>query len=75
MHSLLARGDNVIATGRKASERPSHLVNTGTKILDLDVSCSQDVLNGKAQQAIGFHGGIDVLVNNAAYVEAGLADK
>ncbi|MCJ1381588.1 hypothetical protein MMC17_004699 [Xylographa soralifera] len=75
VQSLLARGDKVIATGRKASERLTHLADTGAKILDLDVSCSQDVLNAKVEQAIKFYGGIDVLVNNAGYVEAGLAEE
>ncbi|MCJ1391706.1 hypothetical protein MMC18_004571 [Xylographa bjoerkii] len=75
VHSLLARGDKVIATGRNASERLVHLAGTDAKILDLDVSCSQDVLNGKVQEAIKFYDGIDVLVNKAGYLEAGLAEE
>jgi len=72
--SLLARGDKVIATGRNASERLAHLAGTDAKILDLDVTSSQDILNAKIQEAIKFYDGIDVLVNNAGYVEAGLAE-
>lgn len=75
MHSLLARGDKVIATGRKASERLAHLKDTGAKILDLDVSSSQEVLNAKVEEAVKLYDGIDVLVNNAGYVEAGLAEE
>lgn len=75
MHRLLARGDKVIATGRKASERLAHLDGTGAKILDLDVTASQEVLNAKVEEAVGFFNGIDVLVNNAGYVEAGLAEE
>ena len=75
VHRLLARGDQVIATGRKASERLAHLHGTGAKILDLDVTAPQDVLNAKVEEAIKLYNGIDVLVNNAGYVEAGLAEE
>lgn len=74
VHRLLARGDKVIATGRNVSERLAHLKETGAKILDLDVSSPQEVLNAKVEEAIKFYDGIDVLVNNAGYVEAGLAE-
>ena len=65
----------MIATGRNASERLADLETTGAKILDIDVSCPQEVLDAKVKEAIRFYGGIDVLVNNAAYVEAGLAEE
>ena len=75
VHSLLARGDKVIATGRNASERLAHLKTAGAKILDIDVTCPQAVLDAKVSEAIRFYGGVDVLVNNAGYVEAGLAEE
>ena len=67
VHSLLARGDKVIATGRKASERLVHLQNTDAKILDLDTTASQEVLNAKVKEAVELFNGIDVLVNNAGW--------
>ena len=37
MHGIIARGDKVIATGRKAEIRLAHLKGTGASILELDV--------------------------------------
>ena len=75
VHRLLARGDHVIATGRNASERLGHLKAIGARILDLDITEPQEILNIKMEEAIGFFGGIDVLVNNAGYIELGLAEE
>ena len=75
VHSILARGDRVIATARQAHERLSHLKALGAAILELDVTASQSELDAKIEEAIGIYGGIDVLVNNAGYVEAGLIEE
>lgn len=74
VHSILARGDNVIATGRKVEERLAHLKNTGAAILDLDLSASEEEVTAKAYEALMIYDGIDVLVNNAGYIEFGLAE-
>ncbi|KAL8893656.1 MAG: hypothetical protein Q9192_005048 [Flavoplaca navasiana] len=74
VHSILARGDNVIATGRKVEERLTHLKNTGAAILDLDMNASEEEITAKAHEAMNMYGGIDVLVNNAGYIEFGLAE-
>ncbi|KAL8920038.1 MAG: hypothetical protein Q9208_006493 [Pyrenodesmia sp. 3 TL-2023] len=71
VHGILARGDNVIATGRKADERLAHLRDTGAAILDLDMSASETDIQAKAREALSIYGGIDVLVHNAGYVEVG----
>jgi NADP-dependent 3-hydroxy acid dehydrogenase YdfG len=70
VHSILARGDKVIATGRNLS-RLQHLQNTGASILQLDVTDSQEIINDKIAEAISIHGRIDVLVNNAAFIQVG----
>ncbi|KAL9609836.1 MAG: hypothetical protein Q9167_005424 [Letrouitia subvulpina] len=70
VHAILARGDKVIATGRHASVRLQHLVVTGAAILDLDVSVESEVLEQTIKEALGIYGGIDVLVNNAGYMES-----
>lgn len=70
VHAILARGDNVIATGRHASLRLQHLAVTGAAILDLDVSAEFDVVQKTVKDALGIYGGIDVLVNNAGYMES-----
>jgi NADP-dependent 3-hydroxy acid dehydrogenase YdfG len=75
VHEILARGDQVIATGRNASERLKHLEGIGAAILDLDVTASQSELDSKVQEAIKIYYGIDVLVNNAGYFELGLVEE
>lgn len=70
VHAILARGDKVIATGRNASVRFQHLAVTGAAILDLDVSAESEVVEQTVKIALGIYGGIDVLVNNAGYMES-----
>lgn len=69
VHQLRALGDNVIATGRNAETRLSHLKDTGATILDLDVTAPEDIIAAKVEEAWGVYpGGIDVVVNNAGYI-------
>ena len=72
--SILRRGDRVIATARGPVERLEHLQQLGAATLDLDVFAFQADLNEKMQEALKIYGHIDVLVNNAAYIEAGLME-
>jgi NAD(P)-dependent dehydrogenase (short-subunit alcohol dehydrogenase family) len=76
VHQLRAAGHNVIATGRNSSTKLSHLSSTGAKILDLDVTAPESTIQSVIDTAWGlFPGGIDVLVNNAGYVESGLFEE
>ena len=75
VYSILARGDRVIATGRQAESKLQHLKATDAKILDLDVSSSQDVLDRKIAEAIGIYGAVDVVVNNAGYLNMGAFEE
>ncbi|MCJ1244246.1 hypothetical protein MMC30_001444 [Trapelia coarctata] len=75
VHALLARGDQVIATARNASERLQPLKDAGAAILDLDVTASQTVLDAKVKEAIAIYGRLDVLVNNAGYLEVGAVEE
>jgi NAD(P)-dependent dehydrogenase (short-subunit alcohol dehydrogenase family) len=70
VYQILARGDKVIATGRNAAVKLKHLEGTGAAILDLDISLSADETLLKVEQALQIYGGIDVLVNNAGYIES-----
>lgn len=72
-HSITARGDKVIATARNLS-KIQHLKDTGASLLQLDVTDSQEALNDKVAEAIAIHGRIDVLVNNAAYIQVGTCE-
>ncbi|GFF27394.1 uncharacterized oxidoreductase YusZ, partial [Aspergillus udagawae] len=70
VEQILARGDRVIATARRA-ESIEDLSSGGPAVLQLDVTSDQDNLNQTMAKAIAIYGHIDVLVNNAAYVAVG----
>jgi NADP-dependent 3-hydroxy acid dehydrogenase YdfG len=70
IRSILARGDKAIATGRDASHL-SALKEAGAEVLQLDVAAEQSVIDANIHEAIGFFGGINVLINNAGYVSLG----
>ncbi len=75
VHSILAKGDHVIATARRGHERLQKLKEAGAAILDLDVTAPQAELDATIKEALGIYGGIDVLVNNAGYIEAALVEE
>jgi NAD(P)-dependent dehydrogenase (short-subunit alcohol dehydrogenase family) len=66
---ILASGDQVIATGRNAAEKLSHLKDTGAVILNIDVTAPQEELDAKMKEALAIYGVIGVLVPNAGYSE------
>ncbi|KAF5253932.1 hypothetical protein FANTH_1257 [Fusarium anthophilum] len=72
---LRSAGDNVIATGRNAETKLSHLKDTGAAILDLDVSSSPGVIKSKIDEAWSIYDGIDVVVNNAGYILSGAVEE
>ncbi|KZL75780.1 retinol dehydrogenase [Colletotrichum incanum] len=64
--ALLAAGDKVIATARNTASI-EHYQKAGASILKLDLSSSQSDFDEIAEKAIGIHGGVDIVVNNAGY--------
>jgi len=70
VYSILARGDRVIATGRKL-EKLKQLELAGAAILQLDITDSQQSIRDTIASAINIYGKIDVLVNNASYISIG----
>ena len=75
VHQILARGDKVIATGRQASTRLSHLKETDASILELDVTASPAEIDAKVQEAIAIYGHIDILINNAGFVSMSFVEE
>ncbi|KAK3291642.1 uncharacterized protein B0H64DRAFT_330319 [Chaetomium fimeti] len=67
VHSALACGDKVIATGRNAATKLKHLEGTGAAIVDLDVSLPEAEVKKIVDEAAKIYGRIDVLINNAGY--------
>ena len=73
--AIIARGDRVIATARNATERLQTAKDAGAAILDLDITAPRAELDAKIKEAIGIYGTLDVLVNNAGYIEASLVEE
>lgn len=71
VRSILARGDKVIATARNADKLQLLKQKNDVEILQLDITDTQDNVNAIVQRAISIYGHIDVLVNNAAFIQVG----
>lgn len=73
--AALARGDKVIATARRQSDLAYLEDETRALILQLDVCEEEDSIRSKVEAAIETFGAIDVLVNNAGFVVAGVWEE
>lgn len=74
VRSILARGDKVIASTRGDVSRLSSLKEAGAETVSLDVTATPSAIRAVIEKVIE-EGPIDVLVNNAGYIEGGLAEE
>ncbi|KAI1132362.1 hypothetical protein F5Y10DRAFT_231561 [Nemania abortiva] len=75
VRQLTALGDQVIATGRNAETKLAHLKETGAVIMDLDVTIPQSEMDEKFEQALKAYGKIDIIVNNAGFIQCGAVEE
>lgn len=75
VRQLTTQGDQVVATGRNAETRLAHLKDTGATILDLDITAPQAEIDRKFRQAWETFGSIDVVVNNAGFIQCGAVEE
>ncbi len=66
---IASRGDKVIASGRKAEQRLSHLKSDQVAVLDLGISAGRAAIEAQVKKAWEIFGHIDVLMNNAASLQ------
>ncbi|THH32517.1 hypothetical protein EUX98_g1704 [Antrodiella citrinella] len=72
----LKRGDKVIATARARSlSKLSDLKKAGADVLELDVTDPLDKLHEVAKKAVKIHGRVDVVVNNAGFIQNGFLEE
>jgi len=65
IQEIVARGDKVIASGRRVEERLGDLKSDSLALLELDIGASQEVITAAIKKAWGIFGHIDVLLSNA----------
>ncbi|PWY87111.1 short-chain oxidoreductase [Aspergillus sclerotioniger CBS 115572] len=75
VQAILAKGDKAIATTRASkgisgADRLSALKEAGAAVYELDMGSSEELLQQQAKDIWETYGPIDVLVNNAGYIEA-----
>ncbi|KAI0033022.1 hypothetical protein K488DRAFT_85319 [Vararia minispora EC-137] len=74
--AALRRGDRVVATARARSLGAlDSLKAQGADVLELDVTAPLPDLQTIAEKAIALHGRVDVVVNNAGYIEIGAIEE
>ena len=78
--NVLARGDNVVATGRSASQfhdllSDASIDQTRLRVLALDVTAPFAEIKRRMEEAIEFWGCLDVVVNNAGIAVVGTTEE
>ena len=72
----MARGDKVIATCRgDPNTRLIDLIARGADVLSLDVTAPAEELGEIMNKAVSIHGHVDILCNNAGYMQQGAIEE
>lgn len=74
VRQIIARGDHAIATARDVA-KIQHLKDNGVSILQLDLTDDPSHIHERINQAVNVHGKIDVLVNNASFIQTGVIEE
>ncbi|KAK3898789.1 putative oxidoreductase [Staphylotrichum tortipilum] len=72
---VLNEGDQVVAAVRSPSKVPDSLKVDGVKVLQYDLTLSQEEMQAYAEKAFAAFGRVDVLVNNAGYAYMGTIEE
>ncbi|PWY84875.1 hydroxybutyrate dehydrogenase [Aspergillus heteromorphus CBS 117.55] len=64
----------ILAEGDQWSQPSSSLKDAGAAVFDLDGTTPQDELNAKAREIWDIYRKVDVLINNAGYIDAGIVE-
>jgi len=72
---VLKEGDQVVAAVRSPSKVPDSLKVDGVKVLQYDLTFSQEEMHAYAEKAFAAFGRVDVLVNNAGYAYMGAIEE
>lgn len=71
----LKEGDQVVAAVRAPSRVPDSLKVNAVKVLQFDLSYTQDEMSSYTEKAFAAFGRVDVLVNNAGYAYMGAIEE
>ncbi|KAK3896790.1 hypothetical protein C8A05DRAFT_20311, partial [Staphylotrichum tortipilum] len=72
---VLKEGDQVVAAVRSPNKIPDSLKVDGVKVLQYDLTFSQEEMHAYAEKAFAVFGRVDVLVNNAGYAYMGAIEE
>lgn len=71
----LQRGDKVVATARNGTSRLADLKSLGASTYELDITAPENDIRTTIASILNDVGTIDVLINNAGYIEAALVEE
>lgn len=75
VREAIRRGDKAIATGRGDLARLDFLKKEGARVYTVDVTAPAEEIKAVVKRMIEEVGDIDVLVNNAGYLQLGLVGE